>query len=312
MWKPSWLYRGPWPIAKGCRSMSSTRSCVSICTGAWRFSVCTGTLSGDTGTPAPAAGPPGTTPGCCVGRALCPVAEPDSELPGRLAAGGTVRREAIEAAERIRGADPGQAAHVLRWNATGRGIPPRVLVPARHCSASRHRGGLPARHGPLRAGTQCLSLGRFDDALEAAARAGAIGEALLDRRLQTFAAWTTGWVQATRGEWDAAIAACQRALETSSNPLNTALPWDGWATLIWNRETPLPARQPLEQAMQSLHQFGYRRLEGLYTTLLGEVHLLGGHRDTAAPGTAGVERQRNAISHWHCLGSSALWSYRPG
>ena len=33
--------------------------------------------------------------------------------------------------------------------------------------------------------------------------------------------------------------------------------------------------------MQSLHQFGYRRLEGLYTTLLGEVHLLGGHRDTA-------------------------------
>jgi uncharacterized protein HemY len=37
----------------------------------------------------------------------------------------------------------------------------------------------------------------------------------------------------------------------------------------------------LEQARQHLHQFAYRRLEGLYTTLLGEAHLLCGHRDTA-------------------------------
>jgi hypothetical protein len=37
----------------------------------------------------------------------------------------------------------------------------------------------------------------------------------------------------------------------------------------------------LEQARQHLHQFGYRRLEGLYTTLLGEAHLLCGHDDTA-------------------------------
>jgi hypothetical protein len=30
-----------------------------------------------------------------------------------------------------------------------------------------------------------------------------------------------------------------------------------------------------------MHQFGYRRLEGLYTTLLGQAHLLGGDLDTA-------------------------------
>jgi hypothetical protein len=30
-----------------------------------------------------------------------------------------------------------------------------------------------------------------------------------------------------------------------------------------------------------LHQFGYRRLQGLYTTLLGEAHFLCGHGDTA-------------------------------
>jgi hypothetical protein len=37
----------------------------------------------------------------------------------------------------------------------------------------------------------------------------------------------------------------------------------------------------LEQAVQSMHQFGYRRLEGLYTTLLGELHLRHGDLDMA-------------------------------
>jgi len=126
-----------------------------------------------------------------------------------------------------------------------------------------------------------LSLGRFDEALAAAARARAIGEVLADRRLQTFAAWTSGWAHATRGAREMGIAACQQALESSSDPLNTAfaLGWLGYAYLEKGDATAAIA--PLEQATQSLHEFGYRRLEGLYTTFLGEAHFLYGQCDTA-------------------------------
>ena len=123
-------------------------------------------------------------------------------------------------------------------------------------------------------GLNALSLGCFEQALEAAARVEAIGAATADRRLQTFAAWTTGWVQATRGEWEAGIASCQRALERSSDPLNTAFAM-GWLGYAYLEQGDLASAMPaLEQAVQSMRQFGYRRLEGLYTTLLGETHLL--------------------------------------
>jgi tetratricopeptide (TPR) repeat protein len=126
-----------------------------------------------------------------------------------------------------------------------------------------------------------LSLGRFDEALQALGHASTIGEALADRRLQTFTAWSSGWAQATRGAWEAGIAACQQALESSSDPLNTAfaLGWLGYAYL--EKGDASAAITPLEQATHSLHQFGYRRLEGLYTTLLGEAHLVCGQHDTA-------------------------------
>ncbi|HEY5868783.1 MAG TPA: hypothetical protein VI542_25020 [Candidatus Tectomicrobia bacterium] len=58
-------------------------------------------------------------------------------------------------------------------------------------------------------GLNALSLGCFDQALEEAACVDAIGAATADRRLQTFAAWSTGWIQTTRGEWEAGIASCQ-------------------------------------------------------------------------------------------------------
>jgi tetratricopeptide (TPR) repeat protein len=130
-------------------------------------------------------------------------------------------------------------------------------------------------------GLNALSLGSFEHALDAARRADAIGAAIADRRLQTFAAWTIGWTQATRGACEAGIAACQRALECSSDPLNTAfaLGWLGYAYL--EQGDSARAMPPLEQALQSLRQFGYRRLEGLYTTLLGEARLLDGALDTA-------------------------------
>jgi tetratricopeptide (TPR) repeat protein len=177
----------------------------------------------------------------------------------------------------------GQAYHVLAMGHYWTGHPAQGVEYSQRAIAALERLGEDYRLGMAYfvLGLNALSLGSFEPALDAARRADAIGTAIADRRLQTFAAWTTGWAQAARGEWEAGIAACQRALERSSDPLNTAfaLGWLGYSYL--EQGDSAKAMPPLEQAVQSLRQFGYRRLEGLYTTLLGEAHLLGGALDTA-------------------------------
>jgi len=177
----------------------------------------------------------------------------------------------------------GQAYHVLAMERYWTGQPVQGVEYCQYAIAALERLGEDERLGMAYfvLGLNALSLGCFDQALEAAARVGAIGEATADRRLQAFAAWVTGWAQATRGDWEAGIAACQRALERSSDPLNTAfaLGWLGYAHLQGGDSAA--AIPPLEQAVHSLRQFDYRRLEGLYTTLLSEAHLLRGDLDTA-------------------------------
>ena len=177
----------------------------------------------------------------------------------------------------------GQAYHVLAMERYWMGHPTQGVEYCQHAIAALERLGEDERLGMAYfvLGLNALSLGCFDQALEAAARVEAIGAATADRRLQTFAAWTTGWVQATRGEWEAGIASCQRALECSSDPLNTAFAM-GWLGYAYLEQGDLARAMPaLQQAVQSLRQFGYRRLEGLYTTLVGEIHLRRGDLDTA-------------------------------
>ena len=195
-----------------------------------------------------------------------------------------IAQQAVAAAEQVHDdLTLAQACHVLAMERYWTGHPAQGVEYSERAITALAGSGEDYRLGMAYfvLALNALSLGRFDEALQAAGRASTIGEALSDRRLQTFAAWTTGWAQATRGAWEAGIAACQQALESSSDPLNTAfaLGWLGYAYLEKGDATAAIA--PLEQATQSLHQFGYRRLEGLYTTLLGEAHLLCGERDTA-------------------------------
>lgn len=192
--------------------------------------------------------------------------------------------QAIAAAEHSHDAlTLGQACHVLAMERYWTGHPAQGMGYSQRAIAALAPSGADYRLGMAHfvQGLNALSLGRFDTAIEAAARAAALGEALTDRRLQTFAAWLTGWTQATCGACDVGIAACRRALDLSSDPLNTAfaMGWLGYAYL--EQGDTSAALPPLEQAIQSLRQFNYRRLEGLYTTLLGEAHLQRGDHDMA-------------------------------
>jgi len=126
----------------------------------------------------------------------------------------------------------------------------------------------------------CL-IGEFGRALAAVTHIHGIGEALGDPRLQSYAAWLTGWIETTRGEWQAGLEACQRSLECAPDPLNTGvtLGFVGYAYL--EKGDPLAAIAALEQAVQYIHHFRFRQLQGWFTTFLGEAYLLSSQIDKA-------------------------------
>ena len=66
-------------------------------------------------------------------------------------------------------------------------------------------------------------LGRFDEALDSITWASTIADKLRDRRLASQAAWTSGWIHATRGDWATGIEAGRRAVELAFDDMSRAL-----------------------------------------------------------------------------------------
>jgi class 3 adenylate cyclase/tetratricopeptide (TPR) repeat protein len=124
-------------------------------------------------------------------------------------------------------------------------------------------------------------MGAFTQALAAAAQAHALGEALGDPRLQSYVAWTMGLIEATRGEWEAGIAACHRSVAHSPDPLNTAVALGFLGHAYLENGDAAAATAALEQAVQHMSQFRFRQLHGWYLACLGEAYLLSGQLDQA-------------------------------
>ncbi len=120
-------------------------------------------------------------------------------------------------------------------------------------------------------GYNYMGASRFALALEAEAQTRAIGEAIDDPRLQTYAAFCTGWFSAMIGEWGAAIEACQRSLQrapdTASNAYASA--FLGYAYL--EQGDAIQALPLLEQAVQRFVQFQFRPFAGWFMALLAEA-----------------------------------------
>jgi tetratricopeptide (TPR) repeat protein len=83
-------------------------------------------------------------------------------------------------------------------------------------------------------------------------------------------------IEATHGDWEAGIKACQRGLERSPDPLNTAvaLGFLGYAYL--EQGDASQAIPLLEQAAQQCGQFRFRQLQGWFTSWLSETLLVSG------------------------------------
>ena len=124
-------------------------------------------------------------------------------------------------------------------------------------------------------------LGNFAAALEAATQAQGIGETLHDPHVQSYAALTTGWIEAMRGHGNKGVRLCRRALALAADPVNKAHAAGalGYAYLEQNQgEKALPY---LEQAVAAWRQFQLRPMQGWFTAVWAQAQWAIGRRAEA-------------------------------
>jgi tetratricopeptide (TPR) repeat protein len=128
----------------------------------------------------------------------------------------------------------------------------------------------------------CTFAGDFDSAQEAASRLAAFGDATGIRRAQANAAMLAGLSRATRGEGEAGIELCQRALEFSPDDFERAfiLACLGKANLEAGAASRAVA--VLEQAVLLADQVRSLQFRAWFRTMLGEAYVLSGENEKAA------------------------------
>src|SRR5262245_19103513 len=124
-------------------------------------------------------------------------------------------------------------------------------------------------------------MGEFEPALGALAEARAIGEAIRDPRLMSYASWNTGLVHALRGDSETGVNACQQAVEEAPEPYSTAvaLLMLGIARLEAGEfREAVPA---LEGAFADFERFQYRQIQNWAAASLGQAYLSSGETGKA-------------------------------
>ena len=115
-------------------------------------------------------------------------------------------------------------------------------------------------------------LGQFEQAFEKMNRTDAIWRTLQDPRVDP--SWSTGYFDASMGEWDLGIKECQGGLERAQDPLNTAaaLGFLGYAYL--EKRDLAPAIEALTESVERLKGAGMQQLLGWFSAFLAEAYLL--------------------------------------
>jgi DNA-binding winged helix-turn-helix (wHTH) protein/tetratricopeptide (TPR) repeat protein len=113
--------------------------------------------------------------------------------------------------------------------------------------------------------------GRFEAALAETARADGVGQDIGDPRLQTYAAFTAGWVETTRGNHDAAIAACSRALAQAPDRVSRAYASMLLGQALLENGQVADALVRLNPVVTELEGFAFPQWQGLAGILIGEA-----------------------------------------
>ncbi len=127
-----------------------------------------------------------------------------------------------------------------------------------------------------------LELGRFDEALSAAAWVATLADRLGDARLASYSAWVGGWAHTTRGDWATGIAAGRRAVELAPDDMARALA-EGFLGIGYTEQENADAALPLlESAAAIFGRMRFPQLEGWLTMFQAQAHLLRGDHARAA------------------------------
>ena len=126
-----------------------------------------------------------------------------------------------------------------------------------------------------------LVQGDFEAALAEADSADAVGKEIGDPRLQTYAAFTVGWVEATRRNNAAAVAACQRGLEQAPDRVSRAYASMILGLALIGQDDHDQARTILEPMVAELKGFAFPQWHGFATALTAETYRLDARLDVA-------------------------------
>jgi tetratricopeptide (TPR) repeat protein len=147
-----------------------------------------------------------------------------------------------------------------------------------------------------------LHVGRFDQALEAGARADDTGKAMGDPRLQSYAGFLAGWVEASRGNAEAAIALCETSRDRAPDRVSQA-----YATMLLGYSVleygdAARARGLLEPVVAELEGFGFLQWHSWTLAQLAEALRLQGRLEEATSAAERALRVALQAEYWYAVG----------
>lgn len=134
----------------------------------------------------------------------------------------------------------------------------------------------------------CTFAGNFDAALDAARQLDIFGDATGNRRAQANAAMLTGLGLAMKGQGEAAIDLCQRALAISPDRFETAFILACLGRACFEAGDIVRAVDVLEQAVEIADQVRSMQFRAWFRTMLGEAYLMNGKIDKASHVVSGA------------------------
>jgi DNA-binding winged helix-turn-helix (wHTH) protein/tetratricopeptide (TPR) repeat protein len=147
-----------------------------------------------------------------------------------------------------------------------------------------------------------LLAGNFETALAEAAHADAEGKEMDDPRLRTYAGFLAGWVEASRGNHETALATCRRSLEQAPDRVSRAYASMVLGYALLEAGDHSGARERLEPIIAELESFGFLQWHAWTSILTGETYRLDGALDIAeALVTRGLEVATQA-PYWYAVG----------
>jgi DNA-binding winged helix-turn-helix (wHTH) protein/tetratricopeptide (TPR) repeat protein len=147
-----------------------------------------------------------------------------------------------------------------------------------------------------------LLTGDFESALAAAARADEVGREIGDPRLQTYAGFTSGWVEATRGDYDAAVAHSRRSRDMAPDRVSRAYASMILGFALLERGEPQHARTLLEPIVAELEGFGFPQWQGFAAALTAETYRAGADLHAACSFVERALEVTTRAQYWYGVG----------